>query len=55
MSPYSNKPRRYFSNKMFSPYFQTDHYQQYHADLENKIEKKFFSVLKFFIRKVKKK
>lgn len=41
---------RYFSKMMQNPYFQTDHFQHEskEAQIEKKIEEKFFKFINFF-------
>lgn len=47
-------PRRHFSDQMFSPYFQSDHYKN--ESFEIKLQNKFEGFLKkiFFVDKLKK-
>lgn len=40
-----HEPKRYFSNMMKSPYFQTKHYEEEHTQMEKKIENITISVI----------
>jgi hypothetical protein len=48
-------PKRYFSNQMFSPYFQSDHYQNEspQSKLEKKIENGLKKIWRLFLLKRK--
>jgi hypothetical protein len=54
MAPYKRIPRRYFTDQMFNPYFNTNHYHEEHTGAERSIEKGFSAFMKY-IKKISRK